>query len=57
LPEVALSLSGGGFSAYFSRAWYQEKTVPLFLKNLGDQYAGNFKYVRSRGLTQPILTM
>ena len=46
-PEVAAGLSGGGFSAYFPRAWYQEMKVLPFLNNLGNQYAGLFKCVRS----------
>ncbi|KAH9035161.1 subtilisin-like protein [Lactarius deliciosus] len=39
-PEVAASLSGGGFSAYFPRPPYQNNAVPTFLLNLGDQYSG-----------------
>ncbi|KAH9029514.1 subtilisin-like protein [Lactarius pseudohatsudake] len=39
-PEVAASLSGGGFSAYFSRPPYQNNAVPTFLSNLGGQYNG-----------------
>ncbi|KAH8987514.1 subtilisin-like protein [Lactarius hatsudake] len=39
-PEVAASLSGGGFSVYFSRPPYQINAVPAFLRNLGGQYNG-----------------
>ncbi|KAH9035144.1 peptidase S8/S53 domain-containing protein [Lactarius deliciosus] len=39
-PEVAASLSGGGFSVYFPRPPYQINAVPAFLRNLGSQYNG-----------------
>ncbi|KAH9035434.1 subtilisin-like protein [Lactarius hengduanensis] len=39
-PEIAASLSGGGFSAYFSRPAYQKKAVPAFLQSLGGRYDG-----------------
>ncbi|KAH9012183.1 subtilisin-like protein [Lactarius pseudohatsudake] len=39
-PEVAASLSGGGFSDYFSRPEYQHGVVPTYLRNLGSQYDG-----------------
>ncbi|KAH9056375.1 subtilisin-like protein [Lactarius vividus] len=39
-PEVAASLSGGGFSVYFPRPSYQDNAVPTFLSNLGGQYNG-----------------
>ncbi|KAH9053895.1 peptidase S8/S53 domain-containing protein [Lactarius vividus] len=39
-PEVAASLSGGGFSEYFPRPWYQQQAVSTFLDNLGQQYSG-----------------
>ncbi|KAH8990959.1 subtilisin-like protein [Lactarius akahatsu] len=39
-PEVAASLSGGGFSVYFPRPSYQNNAVPTFLRNLGGQYNG-----------------
>ncbi|KAH8989266.1 subtilisin-like protein [Lactarius akahatsu] len=39
-PEVAASLSGGGFSEYFSRPGYQQRAVSTFLDNLGQQYSG-----------------
>ncbi|KAH9033855.1 subtilisin-like protein [Lactarius hengduanensis] len=37
-PEVAASLSGGGFSIYFDRPEYQESVIPTFLQSLGDTY-------------------
>ncbi|KAH9057761.1 subtilisin-like protein [Lactarius vividus] len=39
-PEVAASLSGGGFSIYFDRPEYQEGVIPTFLQSLGDTYQG-----------------
>ncbi|KAH8987037.1 subtilisin-like protein [Lactarius akahatsu] len=39
-PEIAASLSGGGFSVYFPRPSYQDDAVPTFLLNLGGQYNG-----------------
>ncbi|KAH9012365.1 subtilisin-like protein [Lactarius pseudohatsudake] len=39
-PEVAASLSGGGFSEYFVRPAYQQQAVSTFLNNLGQQYSG-----------------
>ncbi|KAH9056347.1 subtilisin-like protein [Lactarius vividus] len=39
-PEIAASLSGGGFSAYFPRPPYQSSAVPTFLQSLGDRYNG-----------------
>ncbi|KAH9060318.1 peptidase S8/S53 domain-containing protein [Lactarius deliciosus] len=39
-PEVAVGLSGGGFSDHFKRPPYQEEAVSTFLRNLGNQYQG-----------------
>ena len=41
LPEVAASISGGGFSNYFVRPEYQQQAVSSFLQveALEDQYA------------------
>ncbi|KAH8993819.1 subtilisin-like protein [Lactarius hatsudake] len=39
-PEVAASLSGGGFSVYFRRPSYQNNAVPTFLRTLGGRYNG-----------------
>ncbi|KAI9438831.1 subtilisin-like protein [Lactarius indigo] len=39
-PEVAASLSGGGFSNIFRRPPYQENAVKIFLQNLGGKYDG-----------------
>ncbi|TFY82758.1 hypothetical protein EWM64_g1251 [Hericium alpestre] len=34
VPEVAVDFSGGGFSNYFARPWYQEAAVTGFLEKL-----------------------
>ncbi|KAH8983147.1 subtilisin-like protein [Lactarius hatsudake] len=39
-PEVAASLSGGGFSIHFQRHPYQDNAVSNFLQNLGDKHSG-----------------
>ncbi|KAH9011972.1 subtilisin-like protein [Lactarius deliciosus] len=39
-PEIAASLSGGGFSVLFPRPSYQDGAMPTFLLNLGGQYNG-----------------
>ncbi|KAH8993871.1 subtilisin-like protein [Lactarius hatsudake] len=39
-PEVAMHMSGGGFSTHFTRPNYQEDMVAPFLGSLGSQYAG-----------------
>ncbi|KAH8983942.1 subtilisin-like protein [Lactarius hatsudake] len=39
-PEVATVFSGGGFSEYFPRPWYQQQAVSTFLGHLGQQYSG-----------------
>ncbi|KAH9057768.1 subtilisin-like protein [Lactarius vividus] len=39
-PEVAASISGGGFSIYFPRQPYQANAVSTFLQNFGDKYSG-----------------
>ncbi|KAH9168160.1 subtilisin-like protein [Lactarius sanguifluus] len=41
-PEVAASISGGGFSNYFERPPYQANAVPPFLQILGDKYRGYY---------------
>lgn len=41
-PEVAASLSSGGFSNYFSRPSYQDDAVSAYLQSLGDTNAGLF---------------
>ncbi|KAH9015769.1 subtilisin-like protein [Lactarius deliciosus] len=48
-PEVAASLSGGGFSNYFSRPAYQDGAVPTYLKHLGGQYDGLYN-ANGRGI-------
>ncbi|KAF8258987.1 subtilisin-like protein [Lactarius quietus] len=47
-PEIAASLSGGGFSNYFPRPDYQDKAMEKFMKNLGGQYNG-FYNAEGRG--------
>ncbi|KAH9159989.1 subtilisin-like protein [Lactarius sanguifluus] len=39
-PEVAMYMSGGGFSTHFTRPNYQEDVVVPFLGSLGNQHAG-----------------
>ncbi|KAH9074754.1 subtilisin-like protein [Lactarius deliciosus] len=39
-PEVAASISGGGFSIYFRRQPYQDNAVSNFLQILGDKHSG-----------------
>ncbi|KAH9001905.1 subtilisin-like protein [Lactarius hatsudake] len=41
-PEIAASLSGGGFSNYFPRPPYQAEAVPPFLQSIGNMYQGLF---------------
>ncbi|KAH9168156.1 subtilisin-like protein [Lactarius sanguifluus] len=48
-PEVAASISGGGFSGYFERPPYQANAVPPFLQTLGDKYRGYY-YPGGRGI-------
>ncbi|KAH9163927.1 subtilisin-like protein [Lactarius sanguifluus] len=48
-PEVAASLSGGGFSDHFKRPDYQEQAVTTFLQHLGNQYQGQYN-ATSRGI-------
>ncbi|KAH9021457.1 subtilisin-like protein [Lactarius pseudohatsudake] len=48
-PEVASSLSGGGFSNHFSRPAYQNRALPTYLENLGGQYDGLYN-ANGRGI-------
>lgn len=41
-PEIAASLSSGGFSNYFARPSYQANAVSSYLKGLGNTNAGLF---------------
>jgi tripeptidyl-peptidase-1 len=50
-PEIAESLSSGGFSNYFQVPDYQKNEVSTFIRNLDKQYEGLYKYVRCRDLT------
>jgi len=56
-PEVAADFSSGGFSNYFKRPPFQDEVVPTFLKGLGGQYTGLYKWVRCSDLNLPILTL
>ncbi len=44
-PEVAADLSGGGFSNYFMRPFYQDAAVSTYLKSVGTTYSGLYKCV------------
>ncbi|KAH9059862.1 subtilisin-like protein [Lactarius vividus] len=48
-PEVGASISGGGFSNYFSRPAYQDGAVANYLENLGDRYDGLYN-ANGRGI-------
>ncbi|KAH9167300.1 subtilisin-like protein, partial [Lactarius sanguifluus] len=48
-PEIAASMSGGGFSNVFRRPYYQEQVVTEFLQHLGNQYEGKYN-ATSRGI-------
>ncbi|KAH9036775.1 subtilisin-like protein [Lactarius deliciosus] len=48
-PEIAASISGGGFSDHFRRPVYQEQAVTEFLRHLGNQYHGQYN-ATSRGI-------
>ncbi|KAH8994672.1 subtilisin-like protein [Lactarius hatsudake] len=48
-PEIAASISGGGFSDHFRRPVYQEQAVTEFLQHLGNQYRGQYN-ATSRGI-------
>ncbi|KAH9166016.1 subtilisin-like protein [Lactarius sanguifluus] len=48
-PEIAASISGGGFSNIFRRPNYQEQAVTEFLRHLGNQYEGKYN-ATSRGI-------
>ncbi|KAH9165483.1 subtilisin-like protein [Lactarius sanguifluus] len=48
-PEIAASISGGGFSDHFRRPVYQEQAVTEFLQRLGNQYQGQYN-ATSRGI-------
>jgi hypothetical protein len=56
-PEIGSQFCGGGLSHYFERPEYQNSAVDAFLWTLGSRYTGLYKCVRSRDLSQPILTM
>jgi tripeptidyl-peptidase-1 len=41
-PEIAASISGGGFSSYFKRPKYQDRAVSKFLQYFGTEYPGHY---------------
>ncbi|PLB38421.1 peptidase S8/S53 domain-containing protein [Aspergillus candidus] len=41
-PEKGISFSGGGFSQYFSRPFYQEASVSAYLDKIGNTFEGLF---------------
>ncbi|KAF8263391.1 peptidase S8/S53 domain-containing protein [Lactarius quietus] len=47
-PEIASSLSSGGFSTYFPRPPYQAHVMPTFFENFGDKYS-NYYNAQGRG--------
>ena len=49
-PEVAASLSGGGFSKYFSRPAYQDGPVSAYLQSIDSMYSGLYKCVSDFGV-------
>ena len=49
-PEVAASLSGGGFSEYWSRPNWQDKTIDKYLKKYGNEWKG---YYNKNGRAYP----
>jgi tripeptidyl-peptidase I len=42
LPEVAVNFTGGGFSNYFPRPWYQDSIIPAFLDTVPASFPGVF---------------
>ncbi|KAJ7129883.1 family S53 protease [Mycena crocata] len=48
-PQVAASLSGGGFSNFFPTPYYQADDVASYISSIGDQYSGLFN-VSGRGM-------
>ena len=46
-PEVAASLSGGGFSNYFARPEYQDVAFIPFFNRIGNDNQGSYKFVSS----------
>jgi tripeptidyl-peptidase-1 len=50
-PEIAIGLSGGGFSRLFPTPAYQTKAVSRYLETLGTKYKGLYKYAIPLGIT------
>jgi tripeptidyl-peptidase-1 len=51
-PEVAWNASSGGFSNYFSRAWYQNSAVEKYLTNVTQEtkeYYSKYADFKGRG--------
>lgn len=51
-PEVAWNASSGGFSNYFSRAWYQYPAIEEYLAQISDEtkdYYGKYADFEGRG--------
>jgi tripeptidyl-peptidase-1 len=51
-PEVAWNASSGGFSNYFSRAWYQNSAVTTYLTKVSSEtkkYYGQYADFEGRG--------
>lgn len=42
LPERAINFTGGGFSNFFARPWYQDVVVPEFLATIPKDFPGVF---------------
>ncbi|KAJ5377270.1 uncharacterized protein N7496_004679 [Penicillium cataractarum] len=51
-PEVAWNASSGGFSNYFSRAWFQDSAIEEYLKKVSEEtkeYYGKYADFEGRG--------
>jgi tripeptidyl-peptidase-1 len=42
LPEIAINFTGGGFSNYFPRPWYQDFVIPRYLDTVPASFPGVF---------------
>jgi tripeptidyl-peptidase-1 len=41
-PERAINFTGGGFSNYFARPWWQNTIIPPYLTTVPPDFAGTF---------------
>jgi tripeptidyl-peptidase-1 len=41
-PERAINFTGGGFSNYFARPWFQDPVVNSYLKTVPSDFPGIF---------------